>query len=357
MDTYRYFQEINETPYVVFSPNSLFNIRYLTNVNDKNIYQIDMGDCLRHISFENYTVYIGIIYNDTFYIFNLIEDGIFTDDFKNLFKNIDKTKIQILSGKLRTTEYNLRQISQFFKSIHNFSYIKKKPCKKLINFDVAKAIINDLNVELNKTCPNFRINIDYIFNLEDHSFVTIFPSLTLHDRYTYPYILLLCLFNGNNCVSSITINFDLMDSRKIDIDSRTDIRYEGRKFNKLLRCVLIIIAKALDERKQFISSEATNLISALLMIKSLNAVSKNDSGEIILDKSSSFEDIKSAMEEDPDESIISVVELNDENIQNAKTVFYRTIQEINCTNNRSGKKKRKNKTNKQNKTNKIKQTK
>jgi hypothetical protein len=189
--------------------------------------------------------------------------------------------------------------------------------------DIAKAVVNDLNVELNKTCPNFKINIDYVFNLKEPSFVT---------TYSPPMVdtLLLCLFNDNNCVASLTVKFHFMDARKIDIDSRTELRYEGRKFNKLLRSVLIIISKALDERKQFISSEAINPISALLMIKSLNAISKNYAGEIILDKSSTFEDIKSAIEVAPNKSVISIVELNDENIQNAQEVFNRTIQEINC---------------------------
>ena len=310
---------------VFFSSNSLLNIQYLTRVNNKNIYQIDMGDCLRYISPDNSPVYIGIIYNDILHIFNLIEDGVFSDDFKSLFKNINETNIKHLSGKLRTSD-SIRittQFLQFFNSIHDFSYIPKFPCHKLINLDIAKAVVNDLNVELNKTCPNFKINIDYVFNLKEPSFVT---------TYSPPMVdtLLLCLFNDNNCVASLTVKFHFMDARKIDIDSRTELRYEGRKFNKLLRSVLIIISKALDERKQFISSEAINPISALLMIKSLNAISKNYAGEIILDKSSTFEDIKSAIEVAPNKSVISIVELNDENIQNAQEVFNRTIQEINC---------------------------
>ena len=326
---------MEQTPAVVFSPNSLLNIQYLTKVNDKNIYQINMGDCLRYISPDNSPVYIGIIYNDALHIFNLIEDGVFSDDFKALFKNIDETKIKHLSVKIRTPD-SIRivtQLLQFFNSIHDFSYIPKMPCPKLINLDIAKAVVNDLNIELNKTCPDFKINIDYVFNLEESSFIT---------SYSPPMVdtLLLCLFNGNNCVSSLTVKFHFMDARKMDIDSRTDSRYEGRKFNKLLRSVLIIIAKALDERKQFVSSEAINPISALLMIKSLNAVAKNAVGEIILDKSSTFEDISSAIEAAPTKSVISIVELNDENIQNAQAVFNRTIQEINCGPLAGGKRKR-----------------
>jgi hypothetical protein len=310
---------------VIFSANNVLNIQKLTNVNGKNIYQIDMGDCLRYISPENSPVYIGIIYNDILHIFNLIEDGEFPDDFKVLFKNIDEAKVRILSGKLRTADSNriMTHLLQFFSSIHDFSYIQNFHCSKLINLEIAKAVINDLNVELNKTCPNFKINIDYIFNLAEPSFVTSFLP---HN----PYTLLLCLFNDNNCVSSLTIKFDLMDTRKMEFDSRTDIRYEGRKFTKLLISVIIIIAKALDERKQFIKIEAINPIIAYLMIKSFNAISTNNAGETILDKTLSFEDIKSTIEVQPNKSVFSTVDLNDTNIQNAHDVFNSTIESINC---------------------------
>jgi len=309
---------------VIFSSNSKINLQKITNVNNKNVYQIDLGDCIRYISPENSPMYIGIIHNDMLNIFNLIEDGVFDESFKLLFKNIDKTKVQILAGKLRTADSNriISQIIQFFNSIHDFSYIQKFSCPKFINLDAAKAVINDLNIELNKICPDFKINIDYFFNLKESSIVTTYSPPVVDT-------LLLCLFNGNNCVSSVTVKFNFMDPRKIDIDSRTDIRYEGRKFNKLLRSVIIIISKAFDERKQFITSEAINPISAYLMIKSLNALSINSSGEL-LDKTSTFDEIKTAIESQPNKSIISTVELSVENIENAKAVFNRTITEINC---------------------------
>ena len=318
-------REINNS--VVFSSNTLLNIHKVTNVNGENIYQIDMGDCLRYVSPKNYIVYIGIIYNDVIHIFNLIEDGVFPEEFKNMFNNIDKAKIQILLGKLRTPDSNriMRSILLFFQSIHDFLYIEKISCPKIIRLDAAKEIINSLNAQLNTKpgCESFRINIDYVFNLKEPSKITSYLEGN-------PYTLLLCLFINNMCVSSLTIKFDLMDARKMMIDSRTDTRYEGRKFNKLLRAVIIFIAKALDERKLFISSEAINPISALLMIKSFNAICKNGSGEILLDKMASFEDITSAIETQPNKSVLLTVDLNDINIQNAIEVFTRTISEINC---------------------------
>ena len=47
------------------------------------------------------------------------------------------------------------------------------------------------------------------------------------------------------------------------------------------------------ESKQFIKIEAINPIIAYLMIKSFNAISTNNAGETLLDKTLSFEDIKS----------------------------------------------------------------
>jgi hypothetical protein len=67
------------------------------------------------------------------------------------------------------------------------------------------------------------------------------------------------------------------------------------------------------------------------MIKRLNAEFRDDTEQsIILDKNSSFEDIKTLMNSNPDEGIITKTKLNAENIQNAKSVFNETIQEINC---------------------------
>jgi hypothetical protein len=111
------------------------------------------------------------------------------------------------------------------------------------------------------------------------------------------------------------------------ISSRTSKYYEGRKFNKLLRAVLLIIAKEINKKCQIINSYAINPISAFVMIKRLNAEFK---GRILLNKNSSFEDIKTFMDSNPDEGLLTKTELNAENIQNATAVFFETIREINC---------------------------
>jgi disulfide oxidoreductase YuzD len=312
-------QETKEfKPNIILCSTTRFNIKKITNVNGDDIYQVDMGDCLRYITPD--TDYIGIIYSDTLYIFNLKEDEVFSKDFLQMLKEeipeITPETIKMWGDGFENF-ININDLITLYPSLYNSN------CPSLISLDSAKQIINELNTELNKTCPSFKLNIDYVFNLKEESTVVSFADFLT----TVPDDLLLCLFNDNKCVSSVSIN---ISKDTLDITSKTHIRYEGRKFNKLLRSVIIIIAKNLDESIQFIKSSAINPISAFLMLKSFNAISKNDEGEIILDKTSTFENIKTAIEESEYSNIDSIVELNEENIENAKAVFNSTIESINC---------------------------
>ena len=316
--------EETEEQSVFFSSNSEINLQKITNINSKNIYQIDLGDCLRYISPTNNITYIGMIHNTKFNIFNLNEDGTFSDDFKTKFEFIDKRSLDILINDEQTSKQMdflmLKHFLSLFNAMDNFLYIRYLPeCfPELKNLDMAKSVIDDLNIELNKTCPDFKINIDYVLNLKDPSLVTSYEEPN-------PSSLLLCLFNNNNCVSSLSIKF--YESNNMTISSRTSKYYEGRKFNKLLRAVLLIIAKEINKKCQIINSYAINPISAFVMIKRLNAEFK---GRILLNKNSSFEDIKTFMDSNPDEGLLTKTELNAENIQNATAVFFETIREINC---------------------------
>jgi hypothetical protein len=127
-------------------------------------------------------------------------------------------------------------------------------------------------------------------------------------------------------VSSITIK--VKDDRTT-IDSKTNERYEGRKFNTLLRAVAIIISKSLNESAERLTSSAANIISALLMIKRFNAVSQE--GDI--SKSAiSPEKLDKVINDyfDHHGGIETYVELNEVNIANATAVFHETIPRMNC---------------------------
>ncbi len=142
--------------------------------------------------------------------------------------------------------------------------------------------------------------------------------------------LLLCLFNGNNCISSLELDIEPNVNSNIYISSKTNKLYEKRKYNKLLRAIIIIIAKSIDPAIQYIQSAAINPVSAYLMLHSFNAVYKNRVTETKLNKDSTYEEIEAEMELRGDDALITSVELNDENNAIAHRVFESIIENINC---------------------------
>ena len=314
-------------PHIILSSNDRFNIQKKTNINHIDIYQVDFGDCLRYISPENGIEYIGIIYEDSLYIFNLKNNNQFSED---LLSNINANFnykfddfLKILKEEAQETQETQETQDFWYEVLANFRKMRKKftlyrnlhlsECPNLIDLSEAKHTIEQLNIELNTSCPGFNINLDYNLNLIEPKFVSSFFN-------PQPTDLVLCLFRENFCVSSISIKFI---GNEISIDTRTDTNYEGRKFNKLLISILIYIAKQLDITKEFIYSEAVNPISAYVMLRNFNATS-----EAGFNNTSTMEEL--AREIDENLHIITNVELTDANIEKAKLVFNETITKIDC---------------------------
>lgn len=127
----------------------------------------------------------------------------------------------------------------------------------------------------------------------------------------YPKTLLLCVFRNNICASSIIIDYY---NGAIEIFSRTKRGHNGNKLNKLLRAVIIIIARTINTDAAYIRSEAANPISAYLMVKYFNA---EDAGGKI--EFSTYEEFRKYAEKH--DNLMVTVALNDANIENAKKVF------------------------------------
>ena len=135
-------------------------------------------------------------------------------------------------------------------------------------------------------------------------------QITAHHA-LYPKTLLLCVFRNNICVSSIIIDYY---NGAIEIFSRTKRGHNGNKLNKLLRAVIIIIARTINTDAAYIRSEAANPISAYLMVKYFNA---EDAGGKI--EFSTYEEFRKYAEKH--DNLMVTVALNDANIENAKKVF------------------------------------
>jgi hypothetical protein len=316
---------------IVYSSTKLLNIKPLTVVNGNTCYEIEVKDkeCPCKHKFMctlQSTKFIAMMHAGNLHIFNLMQDGMFPEDFR---RYIDENRVKILnlSDSFQIHEFNRE-------NPHNLTIIDPSSPSddQFLDLNVAKGIIRVLNIELQETCPGFYLHIDYLTSFPTGSTVTMYSAQQLNCFIMPP--LLLCLMHGNECVSSITMvmdeSIDDMTIQIFQIYSRTDPRCKKRGFNTLLRAVAIMISKGLNERAEQLVSDAINITSALLMIKHFNAVSQEgDISNRTVEPKNLDQVVKDSFYQQ-NGRMETMVELNEENIANATTVFHETIPRMNC---------------------------
>jgi hypothetical protein len=109
--------------------------------------------------------------------------------------------------------------------------------------------------------------------------------------------------------------------KSISIDSMTSLLYEGRKFNKLLRAVAIIISKKINPTIVVLRSVAANPLSARIMVNSFNATFSHQ--DKLIGKNTPDINIDDLIKSR--NFLQTYVDLNLENIANAKRVFMEII--------------------------------
>lgn len=309
---------------IVYSSTALLNIHPLTVVNRTACYQFEIDGSPHFISTLQSTEFIAMKHAGNIHIFN-VKDGNFPDEFKDYIEQIAQTLMTYFNERtdMSTTFRISDEINH--NNPHNFAVIRQRMSLRnppiVVDLQPAKHIIAQLNGELQKTCPDFYLNIDYITSFPQGSTASLYSDVMLNSYFQPP--LVLCLFTGNDCVSSITIK---IKESELTIDSRTNERYEGRKFNTLLRAVAIMISKSLNAGAKRLVSTALNIVSTILMIKRFNAVSEG--GDLSKDMPKIDKIIKEYFEHHG--SMETHVELNEDNTANATTVFHDTIPRMNC---------------------------
>lgn len=319
---------------IVYSSTTLLNIKRLTVVNGNACYEIEVKDkeCpFKHkfVCTLQSTKFIAMMHAGNLHIFNLMQDqdGIFPEDFRRYIDANREHLIEILNLSGVRLNKALREFNT--NNPHNLAIIKPNspPCDQFLDLTVAKGIIHALNIELQPTCPGFYLHIDYLTSFPMGSTVSMYSELWLNYFMRPP--LLLCLMHGNECVSSITMKVREREIIDINIDSKTNERCEGRKFNTLLRAVAIMISKSLSNRAEELTSDAINKISARLMITLFNAtrLDKTAFRYETLDELNKIIDDDFSGEHGGTETR---VELNEENIARATSVFHDTLKRIKC---------------------------
>ena len=125
--------------------------------------------------------------------------------------------------------------------------------------------LEELNHKIKLKCPQLSLVLGKHDELKGE--ITTYDMASLHDQY-----LILCLYHNENCISSIELRLGLQKQVIcVFINSRTKEEFSGRKYNKLLRAVVIILLENETNTQGFIigaiKSTADNPISALLLIR------------------------------------------------------------------------------------------
>jgi hypothetical protein len=296
-----------------FHSNEDGNVRKMTLIENKPIYMMDFMGCIQYIA--TFKEYLAFENSNIVHIFHLLNDGIFTDEFKiEMRDKIEPNK-------------NLKYV---FENT-NVEFVSSNNCferEQHINLEYAKRQLEWMNDKLQMASQNLKLHLDYIFDFEEGSVIE-----TFHAKWE-PTFLLLCLFRENHCISSLTLNVytNNRNSSTLTMDSKTNKLDERKGYNTLLRAVAIIISKHLDERIYQIESEAINAISAYTMICKFNAIAQNVyEGEETIDYCSLSKSKEKRMEELTNQinenmnfysmGLITYLELTDANVDNAKRIF------------------------------------
>ena len=104
------------------------------------------------------------------------------------------------------------------------------------------------------------LELDYIYRHKSGNIYT-------YQERAPPTSLILCLYNISGCISSITIS---IEDTSIDIDFKTFYLFKGKKYDKLLKSVIIQIAKLISPIATKVVSHATNPISVYLLTMDFN---------------------------------------------------------------------------------------
>jgi len=118
--------------------------------------------------------------------------------------------------------------------------------------------LNELSNKLKKKCPQLSISVHKIINNND-DYIDMVMCICLSENKS-----------SNKCIDQIDIGFDVEEYgyEVLTIHSQTKKMYEGRKYNKFLRAVVIVIIPFLvcSRKIKRIVSTVINPVTAWLLI-------------------------------------------------------------------------------------------
>ena len=272
---------------------------------------------------------------DTYYIFGDINYIMYdNEEHKLIFINNN--------GDLIEDEENYQE---FLNILEDYREVNRLP--------EINTLLNDINFELKKiskisNCASLNI-VDLNIKLEELNtkLKKHYPKLSLQlnkrvllsgNKATYGYNInhiLLCLYYNGDCISSIT--FLLKPERNIlEIMSFTHDSMLGKKYNKLLRSVALILSQLILCDKgdiQYMFSSAENPISVWLLCSNFDCIVSDE--KMNFEEEPTFsehnpytqEELKDNFKNDKFLEVDIKVPINEINIEKANNLFERLISE------------------------------
>ena len=213
--------------------------------------------------------------------------------------------------------------------------------EKCLNFnkeEIGESILNDLNRQLQNKCPELSIELDYYYKLPGRLYTYVdykntnlsLKKIDDYDNFDYSKtkVLILCLYYEGDCISSIGMYYyhvPYFELNIIEITSYTKEDEQGKKYNKLLRCIVIIICSQLScngLKIDYIRSKAENPISAWLLINNFETEIDNiEYQELLKEKNKvntlTQQDIFNLYQTYPNLSLNILIPLNTINVNRA----------------------------------------
>ena len=176
---------------------------------------------------------------------------------------------------MRTTKQNKKRSKTRVKTRKHVKTINKQYFGGAL-FDPSETheMLSDLNNLLQKKCSNLEIRIGMMTEMPGK--INVYSPKLKNS-------ILVCLYYNNDCIASIQL---FKNDENIELRSFTNEMFSGKKYNTLLRFVLILISNKIKVNGQNITvlhSSALNPISAHLLMSKFNSMPVMDeSNDIFL---------------------------------------------------------------------------
>jgi hypothetical protein len=185
--------------------------------------------------------------------------------------------------------------------------------------DAQNALL-ECNRLLKLSCPQLHLSVDHYYRYPVNT--PRFTSYSVQKQYYDTILLCLCTKETDQCVSSIELN--VSDEGAMEIQSKTIPSEENKKYNKLLRSVVSLVASQIPGI-HWLKSVAVNPKSAWLLLKYFHATMDKESTLPMKTQEDIIEYFRTHT------FLYLSVHLTDENNEQSYQEFLTTLPTITCT--------------------------